>query len=499
MVEKNIDLSKFNESLKTIQNTIHTLETQVTELITSSSLIQDMNSRLKSVESQIKANSDTEKRLKAVEAKTCTCTPQEVIFNIDRKLKEVEMSSNRTQQHVSSFANKLQEIELQTSNRSQILEDKIKLMENSSANKEFVNYLKQENSELKIQNSALKKQNDMLLLEKSSRNENPISLQENKEVSSMEDTYPKGDKSVPTTDLNVHENTYSKGDKSVPTTDLNVHENTRDEVVYLKTSNRFDVLNESGPTNNSSSLMNKSSSKDTLNRSNANNTRYSAEKSESNKKSKLNIIIDSQGNLLDGTKMYKNMEVEISVLGPGQKNIKGARSHISQQYYTHDDHVIVAVGSNDLTNRHPDWCINEMEYLIKDLRLQIPESNIHILPAFERLNNDPFNLDASAYNEKLKLLCAKYSIKHIQNNSINTTNSQFFREDDIHLNMKGCIALVRLIKTHINSCLNLKPYEQYKFPGKQRQTQNRRSSGPAKQSGQSNLLENFLKLLLKNN
>ena len=548
---KDIDLSKFNTSLKTIQNTIHTLETQVSELISSSTLIQDMNSRLKSVESQIKTDHDIERRLKEIEAKTCTCTSQEMLSSVDRKLKEAEISSNKTKQHVyflenkiekieaqntnrfeqnvsaienklkecevqstnmfqqnvSALENKLEEYEIQSTNRSQMLEDKIKTIvnksaQNSSENKEFIEYLKQENSELKSQNSTLKNQYNILLLESSSnactfpRKESPTPQQRNRPSGDTMLRDGKHDSSsrnenplvIPSKETSSGTHAHSKEDNSACSNEQHLE---MDEVVYLKTSNRFEHFNETG-----------SAHKPSTNRKNSKNMSHAAEKSDFNPKTKLNIIIDSQGNLLDGTKMYKNMEVKINVLGQGQKNIKGARSHISQQYFTEHDHIIVGVGSNDLTNRHPDWCINEhdeMELLIKDLRLQIPESNIHILPAFERLNNSPFNQDASTYNEKLKLLCAKHGVKYILNDSINTTNTHFFREDNIHFNMKGCIALVRLIKTHMNSSLNMKPYEEYKFSGKQRQPQNRNSSGSAKTNGQPNLLENFLKLLLKNN
>ena len=519
--EQNIDLSKFNESLNTIKTTIHSLESQITELISSSTLIHDLNDRLKTVENEIKSNCDIEKRLTEIEtktgtctsqdmnnrltavesqmkansnileqleSKTCTCTSQELLSSVDRKFKAVEINSNRTQQHVSSFDDKLQEMEVQLTNRSQMLEDKIRMIENkeaqtSSANKDFIEYLKKENNELKNQNSMLKSQNDRLLLEKSK--ENCTTLQENRSFAdtalsdrTLEPSL-RNDK-IPTPNM---ENSYSKGASAVVPNDQN---GDRDELVYVKTSNRFDpLLSGTGSVNKSQIDIN-----------NPNSTRDQAERKD---KPKLNIIIDSQGNLLDGTKMYKHMEVKINVLGQGQKNIKGARSHISQQYYTKQDHVIIGVGSNDLTNRHPDWCTNEMELLIKDLRLQVPETNIHILPAFERLNNDPFNQDVNVYNEKIKLLCAKHGIKYIQNNSINTTNTHLYRDDGIHLNMKGCIALVRLIKTHMNTSLNMKPYEEYKVPGKQRLTQNRNASGPRKQSGQPNLLENFIKLLLKNN
>ena len=76
--------------------------------------------------------------------------------------------------------------------------------------------------------------------------------------------------------------------------------------------------------------------------------------------------------------------------------------------------LLLSVQMTGQIRRHPDWCINEMELLIKDLRLQIPESNIHILSAFEWLNNGPFKQDASTYIEKLKLLCAKHGIKVIE-------------------------------------------------------------------------------------
>ena len=153
--EINIDISKFNSSLKSIQKTIHSLEIHVSELISSSTLIHDMNSRLKSVENKIINHSDIENRLKEIEVTCKSASSQELLTSVDSKLKEIEISSNRTQQCLSSFENRLKEIEIQSSNRSQNVEDRIKYLENkaslySSANKDFIDYLKQETQILNV-------------------------------------------------------------------------------------------------------------------------------------------------------------------------------------------------------------------------------------------------------------------------------------------------------------------------------------------------------------
>ena len=116
-----------------------------------------MNSRLKSVENKIINHIDTENRLNEIEVKSASS--QELLTSVDCKLKKVEISS----QCLSSFENRLTEVEIQSSNRSRNVEDRIKYLENkaslySSTNEDFIDYLKQENSE---------RQNNILISEKS--------------------------------------------------------------------------------------------------------------------------------------------------------------------------------------------------------------------------------------------------------------------------------------------------------------------------------------------
>ena len=52
--------------------------------------------------------------------------------------------------------------------------------------------------------------------------------------------------------------------------------------------------------------------------------------------------------------MYINVDI-LSMYLAKYKNIKGARSHISRQYYTEHDHVIIGVGSNERKKKTSIW------------------------------------------------------------------------------------------------------------------------------------------------
>lgn len=183
------------------------------------------------------------------------------------------------------------------------------------------------------------------------------------------------------------------------------------------------------------------------------------------------------------------------ILGSGQKNIRGARAFVKTQQFNDTDHLIIAVGSNDLADRSPDWCITETEIMIKEVKTRLPTGNIHIMPALERVDHSMYNIEVDSYNNKLKLVCAKHEVQYITTNNVISANKPYlFAEDKIHFNIKGCKALVRIIKTHMNEVLDMKPYGQYQI----RQNPPIRYNNRGEDQKSPELLENFIKLLLKN-
>ncbi|CAG2249920.1 unnamed protein product [Mytilus edulis] len=85
----------------------------------------------------------------------------------------------------------------------------------------------------------------------------------------------------------------------------------------------------------------------------------------------LEIIIDSHGKGLSASKLYRNVQTKIKVLGPGKKNIKGEGEAILQTTNKDTRHIVLGVGSNDLSIKTTTLCVNEMKTLIDNTKTAI--------------------------------------------------------------------------------------------------------------------------------
>lgn len=188
----------------------------------------------------------------------------------------------------------------------------------------------------------------------------------------------------------------------------------------------------------------------------------------------LEIIIDSHGNGLLASKLYRNVQTKIKVLGPGKKNIKGAGEAILQTTNKDTRHIVLGVGSNDLSIKTTTLCVNEMKTLIDDTKNSHTHSKIHVLPTFDRVKQSHFNRKAKEFNEEIQKYCENQSdVEFILNNDIIGTNTSIFQDDGIHFNQLGKKYLVRILKTHLNPVFGLKPYNEYKTSNSTNKTPNR--------------------------
>ncbi|CAC5408816.1 unnamed protein product [Mytilus coruscus] len=106
----------------------------------------------------------------------------------------------------------------------------------------------------------------------------------------------------------------------------------------------------------------------------------------------LEIIIDSHGNGLLTSKLYRNIQSKIKVLGPGKKNnIKGAGETILETTNKDTRHIVLGVGSNDLSIKTTTACVNEMKNLIENTKNSHTRSDIHVLPTFDPVKQPHFN------------------------------------------------------------------------------------------------------------
>jgi lysophospholipase L1-like esterase len=134
------------------------------------------------------------------------------------------------------------------------------------------------------------------------------------------------------------------------------------------------------------------------------------------------------------------------------------------------------VGSNDLVRNTPDAIIEKMKDLIQICEQNLPRNQIHIMPAFIRLDNENYNKKLAVCN--LKLLSLQHdNIYIIENKEITDCNCcRNLFDDGIHFSIKGTMALVGILKSHLNVRLGLKPYSEY-----HKQKQNGASNGHQQQ------------------
>ena len=170
----------------------------------------------------------------------------------------------------------------------------------------------------------------------------------------------------------------------------------------------------------------------------------------------MEIIMDYHGNGTRASKLYKNRNVKLTVLGPGKNNIQGAREFVT--YITPRNTkkpIVLGIGSNGLSTA--DRCISDMKDLLSHCKEKHP--SIHVLPAFERVNEGNFNGRVKLFNEEIKAFCAKdHNYEYIENRLIFSHNKSVFQQNGIHFTVTGQKCLARLLKSHLNPKLGLRPY-----------------------------------------
>ena len=147
--------------------------------------------------------------------------------------------------------------------------------------------------------------------------------------------------------------------------------------------------------------------------------------------------MDSHGNGIEAKKLYKHQDVNITVLGKGLKNIKGAIQYI--QNLENPQHIIIGVGSYDLSDQRntTEEVLQGIESLTKSVD-QSSSLHIHVLPVFERVNKPVFNKKAIELNRGLQNMCSRIeNVSFVKNDTISAKNITLFEWDGIHFSNKG--------------------------------------------------------------
>lgn len=168
----------------------------------------------------------------------------------------------------------------------------------------------------------------------------------------------------------------------------------------------------------------------------------------------VTIISDSHGKQLDGEKLYRYKKSSVHILD--NKTTKGAKEFIERNQNLGSNTVIVT-GSNDLTDRSVEDVIEDTNNLIQYHEENFPNSKLHIFPAIHRLNNKPYNDKVNKFNKEI----FKFQSNHtsiIRNTELHELNPLLFAGDNVHFNKSGNLALVDVLKSHLNPVLGLLPY-----------------------------------------
>ena len=169
---------------------------------------------------------------------------------------------------------------------------------------------------------------------------------------------------------------------------------SRPEQFSVKTNNRFGVL-EPEDTNDG----NKPDTDTTRTNSSMNTTKKQRQSPNSKFKAhEIQMVFDSHGNDLIANKIYKWRDVGIHILGKDKKNISGASEYV--QGMSEVKHLVIGVGSNDLasTTTTVEAAVQSMSSLLQSVP---PSTVIHVLPAFDRINEDVFNEKVQKFNTEL--------------------------------------------------------------------------------------------------
>ena len=103
-----------------------------------------------------------------------------------------------------------------------------------------------------------------------------------------------------------------------------------------------------------------------------------------------------------------------------------------------------------------------MKDLLSYCKEKNPSTSFHVLPAFVRVNEGNFNGRVKLFDEEIKAFCAKdHNYEYIENWLIFSHSKSVFQQDGIHFTVTGQKGLARILKSHLNPKLGLRPYEEY--------------------------------------
>ena len=119
------------------------------------------------------------------------------------------------------------------------------------------------------------------------------------------------------------------------------------------------------------------------------------------------------------------------------------------------------MGNNDLDKKPTEKCIGEMKSLLSAVRKQNQNTTVHVIPAFERVNKKMYNSKVRAFNEEITKVCDKLDkCMFIENGLISSADSSLF-SDGVHFSVLGQKSFVKMIKSHLNPFIGVKPYQDY--------------------------------------
>lgn len=127
----------------------------------------------------------------------------------------------------------------------------------------------------------------------------------------------------------------------------------------------------------------------------------------------------------------------------------------------------VHVGSNDLSEKETNTYVAEMKNLIQRTKISHKATTVHTLPAFERVGEHDFNEKVMKFNKEIQQFCKNESKCEFIKQKMIFGNNKAVYSDGIHFSALGQKNLVRIMKTHLNPILGLKPYTEYQTQSNQ--------------------------------
>lgn len=181
----------------------------------------------------------------------------------------------------------------------------------------------------------------------------------------------------------------------------------------------------------------------------------------------ITLISDSHARDLDAKKLYQQKIVSIHI--PENKTIEGALAFLKKASLV-GEHTLTLVGSNDLVYKSVADTISDLRQLVELHEAKFPDSNLHILPAIHRLHDKAYNAKVNQFNSEIYQFQSKHT-SIMRNTEIHERNSDMYQSDCVHFLRAGTLALVNVIKSHLNPILGFLPY----IPNKTSMRQNTNS------------------------